>query len=318
MNRTAAFITYIFIFCASSLSAITDIDTLNFKVQSEGFHLHAQLIKKSTKENLPVIIFLTTTGRSSSLNANYKDFTEFFLEKTFLENDFAIVYFDNRGEGQSEGAWYETTFKQRAADVVNVAKAVQGFDFINKNKIILVGHDQGGWIAQMAVSDYPEIFTAGVSMATPTFGVKKQLINEYISDFICRKGNDEAKALQKATKKAEKQISRAVKSGKKGKKKQLQLTHDFEPKRYLLNMERPFLLILAENDEQVDPKWCLEELPIIFPSGKPSHIKIYTASSETHFFKKAPKCYDRDWKNYPDSEDTQRVLYGWIIEKVKK
>ncbi len=56
----------------------------------------------------------------------------------------------------------------------------------------------------------------------------------------------------------------------------------------------------------------------IFPSGKPSHIKIYTAGSETHSFRKAKKCFDRDWKNYPYSEDTQKVLFDWIVEKARK
>jgi dipeptidyl aminopeptidase/acylaminoacyl peptidase len=315
MNRIVAIISYIFFYIILSANADINIDTLNFKVQSEGLSLDAQLIKKSSKENLPVIIFLVGSGGTSSHKTNYKDFTEFFFEKTFLENDFAIVYFDKRGVGESEGVWFETNFEQRAADAANVAKALHGFEFIDKNKIFLVGHSQGGWIAQIAVSNHPELFAAGVSMAGATFGVKKQLINDYMSEKICKKGNSESRALKKATKKADRDLKFINRFAKKGNWKQLKIIQDFEPRRYIFHIEKPFYFMFGENDELVDVKWAIDEFQTIFPSGKPSHIKYYIALSETHSFKKAKKCFDRDWKNVPYSEDTQKVLFDWILEE---
>ncbi len=317
MNPSAAIITCI-LFCFSlAYSSANSIDTIDFKVQSEGYNLDVQLLKKSSKSRVPAIIFLVGSGGESSHKTNYKDFTEFFLEETFLENGFAIVYFDKRGVGESEGLWYETTFEQRALDVTNVGLAIRDFDFINKDKIYLVGHSQGGWIAQIALSNHPEIFAGAVSMAGATFGVRKQLVNDYMSKYICKKGNSEAKALRKATKKVKRDLYFVNKFGKKGNWKQLKVIQDFEPRRYIFNIEKPFFLMLAENDELVNPQWCLDEIPVIFPSGKPSHIQIYIAPSETHSFKKAHKCYDRDWKNVPYSVESQKVLYNWIVEKSK-
>lgn len=318
MNRIVSILTYISFYITLSASPGTNIDTINFKVQSEGYNLDVQLIKKSSKDQIPVIIFLVGSGGTSSHRTNYKDFTAYFLEKTFLENDFALVYFDKRGVGESEGVWFETSFEQRATDAVNVALAIKKLDYIDQDKIYLIGHSQGGWIAQIALSNHPEIFAGGVSMAGATFGVRKQLINDYMSNYICKKGNSETKALKRATKKANRDIKFVNRFGKKGNWKQLKIIQNFEPKRYIFHIEKPFFFMLAENDELVNSKWAVDEFQNIFPSGKPSHIKIYIAASETHSFQKAHKCYDRDWKNYPYSEDTQKVLFEWIVDKANK
>lgn len=317
MKRTVKIFSYLIYSLIPFIATGSNIDTLYFKVNSEGFSLDVQIMKSNEKHPVPAIIFLTGTTGFSSHKSDYKDFTRYFIEKTFLENGFAVVYFDMRGVGDSEGIWYETTLEQRARDVFHVALALREFDFIQKEKIYLIGHSQGGWIAQMAVSDHPEIFAGGVSMAGPTFGVIKQLINDYMSSYICKKGDSEEKAFQKASDRARRDIYYANKSGKKGNRKQLKVIQEFEPKRYIFNLERPFLIMLAENDEQVNVNWAVDEIQNIFPSGKPSHIKIHIATSETHFFRKAHKCYNRDWKNVPFSVDSQKILFNWIAEKAK-
>ena len=96
---------------------------------------------------MPIVIFLVGSGGNSSHTSNYKDFLQFFLEKTFLENGYAVVYFDKRGNGKSQGIWYKTTFEQRALDAKNVTLEIQNINFIDKSKIFLVGDSQGGWIA---------------------------------------------------------------------------------------------------------------------------------------------------------------------------
>lgn len=72
-------------------------------------------------------------------------------------NDYALVYFDKRGVGKSEGLWYNTTFEQRALDAKNVALAIQKFEFVDHKNIYVIGHSQGGWIAQIALAEYPEV-----------------------------------------------------------------------------------------------------------------------------------------------------------------
>ncbi len=289
-----------------------EIDSIKISAVSEGYLLDGILIKRSNgQKKYPVVIFLVGSGNSSH-KTNYKDFTEFFLEKTFLENGFAIAYFDKRGIGKSQGTWYETTFEQRALDARNVALEVQKSAFIDASRVFLIGHSQGGWIVQIALSQYPEVFAGGVSMAGATFGVKKQLINDYQSDDICEKGFDEHKALNRATQRVNRDLFIVSLLGRKGNWRQLNLIKNFEPEPYLKNIDRPLLFLLAENDELVSSVWSIDELKSLFPNNLPSAFEIYIAPGETHSFKIAPKCYIGKSSDIYYSETTNQKVFRWI------
>ena len=289
-----------------------EVDSIKISAVSEGYLLDGIILKKSgDQQKRPVVIFLVGSGNSSH-RTNYKDFTQFFLEKTFLENGFAVAYFDKRGLGKSQGTWYETTFEQRALDAKNVALEIQKSSLIDIDKVFLIGHSQGGWIVQIALSQYPEVFAGGVSMAGATFGVKKQLINDYQSDFICEKGFDEQKALDKATRKVDRDLFIVSLIGRKGNWRQLKLIKDFEPEPYLRRINKPLLIMLAENDELVNSTWAVEELKRLFPNNLPLPFEVYLSPGQSHSFKIAPKCYNGKSSDIFYSESTNQKLLSWI------
>lgn len=303
----------IFFLFISQCSFANEVDTIKIQAVSEGFLLDGVLLKESNfKEKLPVVIFLVGSGGNSSHKTNYKDFTQFFLEKEFLKKRFAIVYFDKRGVGNSQGVWYETNFEQRALDAKNVAKELQKLEFTDINKVYLIGHSQGGWIVQIALAQYPEVFAGGINMAGATFGVKKQLINDYQSEYICKHGIDEKKALKKASRRANRDLFFVSLLGKKNNWRQLKLIKNFEPEPYLKRIDKPFLLLFGENDELVNSKWCINELKRIFPNSLPVNFELYLGQGETHSFKIAPKCYNGKSADIYYSETTRQKLFGWI------
>lgn len=289
-----------------------EVDSIKISAKSEGYLLDGILLKKSgDQQKRPAVIFLVGSGNSSH-RTNYKDFIQFFLEKTFLENGFAVAYFDKRGIGKSQGIWYETTFEQRALDAKNVAVEIQKLNFIDINKVFLIGHSQGGWIVQIALSQYPEVFAGGVSMAGATFGVKKQLINDYQSDYICEKGFDEREALDKAKRKVDRDLFIVSLIGRKGNWKQLKLIKNFEPEPYLKKINKPFLIMLAENDELVNSTWATDELKRLFPNNLPLAFEVYLSPGQSHSFKIAPKCYNGKSADIFYSESTNQKLFSWI------
>ena len=316
MKQIKPILTIIFaflIFGTCGLPALAnEVDTIKIKAISEGFLLDGILLKKSgDQQKRPVVIFLVGSGNSSH-RTNYKDFTQFFLEKTFLENGFAVAYFDKRGIGKSQGTWYETTFEQRALDAKNVALEIQKSSFIDINKVFLIGHSQGGWIVQIALSQFPEVFAGGVSMAGATFGVKKQLVNDYQSDFICEKGFEEREALDKATRKVDRDLFIVSLLGRKGNWKQLKLIKNFEPEPYLKRINKPLLFMLAENDELVNSTWAIDELKRLFPNNLPLAFEVYLAPGQSHSFEIAPKCYNGKLSDIFYSEITNQKLFSWI------
>jgi len=312
LTLIAAFLTYSS--CGQPVVA-NEVDSIKISAKSEEYLLDGLLLKKSNdQKKKPVVIFLVGSGNSSH-RTNYKDFAQFFLEKTFLENGFAVAYFDKRGLGKSQGTWHETTFEQRALDAKNVALEIQKSAFIDVNKVFLIGHSQGGWIVQIALSQFPEVFAGGVSMAGATFGVKKQLINDYQSDFICKKGFDEREALDKATRKVNRDLFIVSLLGRKGNWKQLKLIKNFEPEPYLKRINKPLLFMLAENDELVNSTWAIDELKRLFPNNLPLAFEVYLAPGQSHSFKVAPKCDRERLSDIYYSENTNQKLFSWISKQ---
>ena len=292
----------------------SETETIQISAQSEGYTLNGVVLKNTHhSRKLPAIIFLVGSGGTSSHQTNYTDFVKFFFEDVLLDQGFALVYFDKRGVGDSEGIWYNTTFEQRALDARNVALEVQKLDFIDSYNIYLVGHSQGGWIAQMAISTWPELFAGGISMAGPTFGVRKQLIDEYHSNFVCDDGLDEDRALVKATRKANRDLTIISWIGFRGNWKQLRIIMDFEADNYIKSISKPFLFLFAENDELVNLQWAMDEYQKIFPDGPPPFIETYIAKEQNHSFRISPFCYRGSWSDLPYSNHTREKVVEWLM-----
>lgn len=286
-------------------------DTICIAAISEGYSLDVTILRKSVKKTkLPVIIFAVGSGDLPWM-ISYGDQLQFYFENTFLLNDFVVVYFDKRGVGNSEGIWYETTFEQRALDVRNVALELQKLDFIDSDNLYIIGHSQGGWIAQIALSLYPDVFAGGVSMAGPTFGVRKQLINDYMSGYLC-KGLSESRALKKAKRTVRRDLFLVSIFGRKGNLKQLNVIKDFEPQSYIKAIHLPFFMLFAANDPLVSSQWSIEQLESIFPEGLPQNMSYFVAPGEDHSFKIAPKCNNGSFDDFEISVETMNLMYNWV------
>ena len=297
---------------APARSSEGEVDSIGISAPSNGYLLDAMVLKKAgDSSRMSAIVFLVG---SSDLpwSQSYGNLLRFFFENTFLKNGFAVVYFDKRGVGKSEGTWYETTFEERALDARNVAKAIGELDFIDPKNIFAIGHSQGGWIAQIAVSQYPDVFAGGISMAGPTFGVRKQMKNDYMSGFLCN-GMPEERALRRARRKANRDLFLVSIFGRRGNLRHLKLIKDFEPRDYIKEIEAPFLMLFAENDPLVYPEWCLDELEGIFPGGLPKNITPYVAPGEDHHFRISPMCFTGNRSELVPSEKTRDLMYQWVV-----
>jgi hypothetical protein len=288
-------------------------DTLNISFDSEGYRICGKLMApKGRKSKMPAIIFLVGSGHNSSYATNYADFLSFFLEQPLSTTEIALLYFDKRGVGQSEGVWHQTDFGQRAVDARNAALYLKTLPFIDSARVFVVGHSQGGWVVQICLAEYPDVFAGGISMAGPAFGVKKQLVNDYQSTYICSASLSEAAAYRKARKKVNKVLAFTTLFPLKENWKQLKRIRKFAPQPYLSKIKRPILLMWGETDRLVSPSWCMEELSGIFPNGIPANFQTYIGAGEDHSFALAPFCDDGKAKGRFYSEISREKLINWL------
>ncbi|AFH48114.1 Alpha/beta superfamily hydrolase [Ignavibacterium album JCM 16511] len=108
-------------------------------------------------EKFPAVILISGSG------AQNRD-EEIFNHKPFLvisdfltKNGFAVLRFDDRGFGESEGSHSLATTYDFAEDVRAAVKYLKSRKEVDKNKIGLIGHSEGAMIASIVASTDNEI-----------------------------------------------------------------------------------------------------------------------------------------------------------------
>ena len=79
------------------------------------------------------------------------------LRSKLPEHGIAVLIFDRRGSGASEGDFETSDFEDLAGDVLAGVEYLQSRPDIAPNKIGLHGTSQGGWIAPIAAARKPDI-----------------------------------------------------------------------------------------------------------------------------------------------------------------
>ncbi|WP_224996226.1 S9 family peptidase [Cesiribacter sp. SM1] len=290
-------------------TALYESTAVSFK--SGPYTLKGKLLAPRNKTSrVPAIVFCVGSSGSSSM-AGYASFLDSLFEQNLPMDSIALLYFDKRGVGESEGKWFNTDFEGRAADAKAAADYLRTLPFIDSSRIAVAGHSQGGWITQVCLSEYPETFVGGISLAGPTFDVKEQVRNHYTSNLICKEQMAAGAARKKALRQVKLDFFLTSLLPIKENWKQLKVIKKFEPARYLTSIHKPLLLLFGENDALVSPAYCMAELNRLFPQGIPSNIRTITIAGANHSFKLADLCYKGPSGALSYSADCRRQIKAW-------
>ncbi|HXQ73724.1 MAG TPA: alpha/beta hydrolase, partial [Pyrinomonadaceae bacterium] len=74
----------------------------------------------------------------------------------YAARGFVVLSYDKRGVGKSTGNWGEASFEDLADDAVAAARFLQARTDVAANQIGFWGQSQGGWIAPLAASRFPD------------------------------------------------------------------------------------------------------------------------------------------------------------------
>ncbi len=280
---------------------------MEVRFQSGRNSLKGTLITAATEgQRVPAIIFLVGS-KESSFETGYKSFLRYFFEDNLPLERVALFYFEKPGVGGSEGNWAGADFQDRAADAVAAAEYLKTQPFIDSRRIIVAGHSQGGWIAQLCAARYPGTFAAGISLAGPSFSVRKQVINDVAGRFRCN-GLDSVKAVRKAESQTRKLFKVAAAFPVNRSLRQLKVIRKYDPSDHIKKISVPFLFLYGENDRLVDLAWAKKALEDTFPDGLPDHIEVAVSKAANHSFRVSEFC--GPGTSY--AEDARQALNSWF------
>lgn len=311
-NLFLSFLAFLLITLSPSTQA-QEITRTNVTFDNGRFTLHGELVIPDSSNNAPVLIFLVGSGANSSHRTLYKDFIKENLEELFLNEGVALLYFDKRGVGKSDGKWQRTNLYERAGDAKTAIDFLKTQGRIDSSRIGVVGHSQGGWVAQIVGDRYRNDIKLIASLAAPTFDIKLQLTNDYYSGYLCN-NTPENEAFDKASKKAISDINWVTWFPVTKAWRQLRELSDFDPAPHLLELEMPSLFVFAENDYYVYPGWAIGALNETFDHEIPKNYNLQIIPGTNHDFRLTGMCTNNQEASLePYSDYFQQVFKSWIL-----
>jgi len=289
-------------------------EAVDITFNSNGHAISGKMLKpRETPKQLPALVFLVGSGGGASYRTNYETFLQEFFENSLPSDGFVLLYFDKRGLGESEGKWFRSTFEDRATDANAAGLFLKSQSFVDPNKIFVVGHSQGAWVAQVSLSKYPDTFAGGISMSGAIHSVEKQLVSDYESEYYCEGGLDRELSHVKATKKAKRNIKLVSILPISKNLKHMKLIRSFDSKPYVRGITKPMLFMFGENDNLVYPEWSKDGLNEIYGDSIPSYFDIEIIEGVDHGFKETAFCRTEPYSNLKRSQKAKELVRSWLL-----
>ena len=241
------------------------------RIPSAGFTLAATVSKpasapmppapgKAPAYRLPAVILVAGSGpvdRDETV-AGIPVFAQ--LANGLADAGFIVVRYDKRGVGQSGGRGESATLQDYAEDVRSIVEFLRKRKDVDRDRIAIVGHSEGGLVALQAAANAKSKRVAAVALlATPgTAGGELVLEQQrYLLDKMTLPDQEKQSRIE-----LQKRIQAAVSSGRgwEGIPDAYRRQADtpwfrsflaFDPIKVIARVEQPVLVIQAERDRQV-------------------------------------------------------------------
>jgi len=239
---------------------------------------------------LPVVVFMAGSGDESYMTGWEGERRSWFwpeLQEWFAGRGYAVYIFDKPGIGDSEGDWRKEDFGDRADNALGAVRMLAAHPKLDANRIGLLGHSQGGWIAVKAAAQAPEDVAWVISLAGPAIGVRQQIIEDTVNRWQC----DEAGALGLRRAGLGMMLSSMGALGRILPAGYLSKIVRYDPADDLARMHQPMLALFATNDIMVMPETNVAPLEEHFGSDSGNrHLFVETVPGLDHFFRVGEFC----------------------------
>jgi pimeloyl-ACP methyl ester carboxylesterase len=132
-------------------------EDIEFENVKDGIKLAGTFTYPKEGSDFPALVMISGSGAQDrdELAFNHKPFL--VIADHLTKNGIAVLRFDDRGIGKSKGVFAGATTKDFAEDVLAAVEYLKTRKEIDKKKIGLIGHSEGGIIAPMIASENQDI-----------------------------------------------------------------------------------------------------------------------------------------------------------------
>ncbi|MBI1872633.1 MAG: alpha/beta fold hydrolase [Acidobacteria bacterium] len=294
------------------------------RIPANGFTLAATVTKPSTRARWPAVVLVAGSGpmdRDETV-AGIPILGQ--IAGGLADAGFLTVRYDKRGIGQSGGRAEAATLLDYAEDARAVVKYLANRKDIDRDRIAIVGHSEGGWVGMLAAANERKRVAALVLLATPG-STGAELVLEQQRHTLDRMKTPDAERQEKIE--LQRRIHQAVTSGRGWEQVPEPLRRQadtpwfqsmltFDPARVMQNVRQPVFILNGALDRQVPPEHA-ERLTTLARQRK----KVIEPPASTmlpglnHLFIKAVTGEVDEYATLPDrsvSPEALSAVQGWL------
>jgi hypothetical protein len=319
-------------------------ENITFYNKKDNINLAGTLTLPENKEDFPTVILISGSGPQDR-NDELFDHKPFLVLSDYLTRQgIAVLRYDDRGVAESEGDFSAATSKDFSTDVEAAINYLRSRKEINKNKIGLIGHSEGGIIAPMVAKDSKNINFMVLLAGTGLRGDKlmllqKKLIEEKsgIDQISINKSQEvfkEAYDLIISSEEKDEELKSTLKQYFNEKlnntlsddqltglvetltSKWMKYFLKYDPSTALQNTEIPVLALFGENDLQVPSEENSRILKESLAIAENNNATILTLEDLNHLFQESKTGLPNEYSEIEQtiSPKVLDIISNWINE----
>ena len=265
---------------------------------------------------VPAVVTITGSGQEDrdeaiSLFKGYRPFREF--ADSLARRGIAVLRMDDRGFGGSGGNGATATSANFAKDIQAGLAWLRTRPEIDRTRLGLIGHSEGGLIAPMVANDEPSL-TAIVLLAGPAY-TGRQILNFQLGNSI---KNDTS--LKPATRDSALRAVAPRVDSMTAANPWLKFFADYEPLTTARKVKTPVLILNGARDQQVTP----DQVPMLVKAFKSAGNHDVTAKvlpNLNHLFVYDPDGFPghyTDLKSFAVDRPTIGLVVDWLVKRMAK
>lgn len=326
------------------------IEEVKYENKKAKINLAGTLTIPKGEGKHPVVVLISGSGPQDRDETILKHKPFWVLADYWTRNGFAVLRFDDRGVGESEGDFAKATSADFATDVEAAVNFLKQHDRINTKKIGLVGHSEGGLIAPMVASKNKNVAFI-VLLAGPgvpgdelllkqSYDIMKQQGFEAEQIALAQKTSrkiyttiikdekndlgvgDIVKVVKEDTDALDEETKKVVGLDEASLRQSITVLQSpwmryfirYQPKKYLEKVKCPVLAINGENDLQVAAKPNLEGIESALKIAKNKQVKIVSLPNLNHLFQTSETGATEEYIKIEEtfSPEAMKLVLDWM------
>lgn len=287
---------FILLLAALSLTACVsfdgDAEDVSF-TGGGGIRLQATLLtpRESDKSVLPGIVLLHGAEKATRNRLVYK-----LTANVFIERGFAVLVYDKRGAGKSEGDHDSSTYAELVEDAISAVQFMRQHPRVDEDRVGILGISESGWLTPEIAERSGSAFVINkvgspLSVrATVAWEVYNELLDDGVAEDSAREQTDVYRriweyrvsptedervaideVLSKWTERDDSQLPAKLKDVSESYLADIR----YDPTPFLERLEIPMLYLFGRHDVNIPTAGSVERLAQLADQGKPFRTFIF-------------------------------------------